>query len=369
MATQTEKMEMEEGGENGERQNKRKDRTPEDREQARRKITKKVVIDTTTDDESVWEKATGQKDRRKISRKGTGSMTSTSERMQGDSEKARGKVTPRWSEVVKEGNKIRKEREFHPKVRKTEVIEIKTTVEKTYEEILREIKSKVKREEMKGVKTVRKTRAENLLIELEEGKEEKENPEIIKKLLQEKLGEEHRVVSLAQRRDFEIRDIDATVDKPELIEAIKEAIGDVKEEEIFIKTLRYSYNGTKIGVVVLEARWALEFAKLDKISVGFVKCKVVEVPRIARCFKCQKPGHLAYQCKEVEENRCRKCGSLGHDGRDCQEEARCFLCETEGMGRENPAQIRHVGGSYRCSFYIKEMRRVMEETSRKQNNI
>lgn len=144
--TQTEEMEME-SEENGERQKKRKDRTPEDREQARRKVIKKVVVDTTTDDESSWERATGKKDRRKMNRKYAESLTSASDRLPEGSEKTGEVKTRKWSEVAKGSSKRPKGGEWRPRIKKSEAIEIKTTTEKSYEDMLREIKSKVKREE------------------------------------------------------------------------------------------------------------------------------------------------------------------------------------------------------------------------------
>ena len=53
----------------------------------------------------------------------------------------------------------------------------------------------------------------------------------------------------------------------------------------------------------------LRFEKvlLGKVQIGFLSCNVRSfVPSPLRCFKCQRMGHVAVQCKG--NKICAKCG-------------------------------------------------------------
>ena len=47
-------------------------------------------------------------------------------------------------------------------------------------------------------------------------------------------------------------------------------------------------------------------------------------PRVIKCNKCQKYGHLARLCQSVEI--CGKCKSKNHETRDCEEEKENYIC-------------------------------------------
>lgn len=38
-----------------------------------------------------------------------------------------------------------------------------------------------------------------------------------------------------------------------------------------------------------------------------------------RCYKCNKMGHLARECK-MEGDRCYNCNKIGHIAKDCDKE-------------------------------------------------
>ena len=41
-------------------------------------------------------------------------------------------------------------------------------------------------------------------------------------------------------------------------------------------------------------------------------------PSVRQCFRCEKPGHLARNCRSgLSQAECFKCGRRGHLTRDC----------------------------------------------------
>ena len=61
-----------------------------------------------------------------------------------------------------------------------------------------------------------------------------------------------------------------------------------------------------------------------KICVGFTRCHLYDIPNHGRCYKCQRPGHFAKDCQNVEA--CSKC-SLGHSFKECKSvSAKCVNC-------------------------------------------
>ena len=74
--------------------------------------------------------------------------------------------------------------------------------------------------------------------------------------------------------------------------------------------------------------------------LGYMSYPVREYERSPlRCFKCQRYGHVAAVCRR--QQRCR-WGSKDHDGKECNEPAKCCIC-----GGDLPASFR------RCQNYVK----------------
>jgi Zinc knuckle len=72
--------------------------------------------------------------------------------------------------------------------------------------------------------------------------------------------------------------------------------------------------------------------------------------QIKQCFKCQRFGHLAAQCKQ--QPRCGKCGDSGHCTQECKIDGKvqCALCEGN-----------HEAWHTKCPARTKEKRRLERE--------
>ena len=74
-----------------------------------------------------------------------------------------------------------------------------------------------------------------------------------------------------------------------------------------------------------------------KISVGYSKCKLYELPNHRRCYNCQRLGHLAKDCKNTIA--CSRC-SLDHASHECSSNfLKCANCVINGEHNVNHASF------------------------------
>ena len=67
----------------------------------------------------------------------------------------------------------------------------------------------------------------------------------------------------------------------------------------------------------------------DKVTIGFVKCKVYDRYHVKRCYNCQVFGHYAKDCPTPNEHVCGKCNG-GHLTNDCDvTQPECANCVRE----------------------------------------
>ncbi|XP_046145675.1 uncharacterized protein LOC123988990 [Osmia bicornis bicornis] len=193
-----------------------------------------------------------------------------------------------------------------------------------------------------GVKTVKQTRAGNLLIEFAQGAD----LDNFKKVIDGKLGMNVEVASLQQRADIELKGIDPSADKTEVMEAIKRELG-YDANDVKIKVFRTDPRQNKIAIIEGPAVEMGKLTKKARIRIGWTTVPVKEIPRLLRCYRCHEFGHVASNCKNCKEGKsyCRKCGSEDHDMRGCDKEPRCRLCLKDKLPEE---EVKHVAASVRC---------------------
>lgn len=69
------------------------------------------------------------------------------------------------------------------------------------------------------------------------------------------------------------------------------------------------------------------------LQVGLVTVRVrLLEPRLKRCFRCLRNGHIAAICTdEVDRSGlCFRCGQAGHQSRNCSESPHCPICAASG---------------------------------------
>lgn len=124
---------------------------------------------------------------------------------------------------------------------------------KRYSEILKRMKKEIPLDQVGDcVDKMRKTTAGHLLIVL--NKKSADKAPQLQKAIADLLKEEAEVVSRMQEVDLEIRDLDETTTKEEVLEALEKTVGEeCKIAAKAVKSLRKAYGGTQIACVKLAA--------------------------------------------------------------------------------------------------------------------
>lgn len=249
-------------------------------------------------------------------------------------------------EIARKKKEEAKERAKRDKIPKSEAIVVKATENKTYADLFKQLKKQAGGR-MDGIQTVRKSRGGDLIIEMERNV----NGVGLENVVRETLGEGHKVRRMTPKIAYEVRDVDPTLEKEEVVAEIAREL-KIETGEIEVKTVRFGYGGTKIVIINLPSKITEDIEGVEKIRVGFTKCRIRRTQNLIRCFRCHDFGHMSYTCKLELQGReiCRRCGGWDHQINGCQAIRCCVLCTRAGI---NASKAEHIAGAANCPQYKK----------------
>ncbi|XP_066261185.1 uncharacterized protein [Euwallacea similis] len=149
-----------------------------------------------------------------------------------------------------------------------------------------------------------------------------------------------------KKTTIHIRGMDATSNREEVLEAIGERLGGLREDEYNLGQMRKNLSDTQAVTLKMTEGKAAKLLEHPYIRVGYVRCRMEKRIEIGRCYKCWGLDDKISDCRGKDRSRCCfKYGEEGHRQTECQGEERCSLCNVVG----------HRTGKSKCEAFRKAL--------------
>ena len=178
-----------------------------------------------------------------------------------------------------------------PAARSGDAIRVSAKNGESYAEILKAMKARVNPQNS-GAKVlyIRRTRKEDILLVLKKGGD----VSVFENALDQAVGQRVDDESLVSKRSLEVRDLDESVTREEVVAALRIALGkpDLGDQCRLYKR----FGGVRAAVVRLTEADARSLLGLGKLRVGWVNCCIRKHVEVARCLRCQGHDHVSRGC-------------------------------------------------------------------------
>ena len=125
--------------------------------------------------------------------------------------------------------------------------------------------------------------------------------------------------------------------------AIEDLINPFTFRVLDIKPCNKNPHVYRASAVISEEIWDIILNKMNqKIKIDYLSCSVFLRPNSVRCYKCQRLGHSAQNCKG--NITCVVCGG-GHNSEECVNTPNCINCS------ELQLESNHRADSPHCTAY------------------
>lgn len=198
------------------------------------------------------------------------------------------------------------------------------------------------------VKDCQATRKGNLLIKC---KSEVDLERIKNKIRNSELKEKLDVVEKTVR--IIIFSVPQSVEQEDIETKIKIKYPSVRHLT-FVKKLEV--NDVYHQTIQLDTTTAMNLINDRRLLLKMTGCPIRRYVSLARCYRCQRTGHVAVYCdKKKYDVACEFCG-LGHESRNCpnKEDAHkhhCVNCSRENRNGGKKLNIKHAASSAECLYY------------------
>ena len=213
----------------------------------------------------------------------------------------------------------------------------------TYAQILKDLKQNVKPDEVDvTIHSVRKTVNGNVLLAF---KSSTTSGIAFKETVQRAVQEKGKVSLRTPKVTLEVRDLDETTTKEEVVEALRTVLEGTCELDTHV--IGPSPRGQMTALVNTDPATATRLLDKARVRIGWVNCRIRERVSVQRCFKCLGYGHPKAKCGGPDRSHnCWRCGEPGHKAEACSSNQECFLCAEDG--NIPSTKKAHAPGSGKC---------------------
>ncbi|KAK9738757.1 hypothetical protein QE152_g9623 [Popillia japonica] len=211
---------------------------------------------------------------------------------------------------------------------------------KSYADLLRTVKAKVNPSEI-GVELseVRQTKKGELLLKVQNGPDKAET---LKREITEKLPSTV-AAKVVTNKVLHMKGLVEVTTLEEVVDVIAREIS-VSADTFKVRSLRPAFGnkqnpafGNKQNVtVIMPAAAAGKLIRMQKIKIGWMRCRIEDREEDKKCYRCWEHGHFKAECKGPNRERlCMKCAGEGHKANECQNSPYCIHCKGEGRQSES----------------------------------
>ncbi|XP_055388350.1 uncharacterized protein LOC129616828 [Condylostylus longicornis] len=226
------------------------------------------------------------------------------------------------------------------------------------EKTKKDLNTKVNPKDLK-IKNVESKMNGIILIETDS----KENREKIKTELQKKMQVDYNIIPKEIKPKIEIVHMNNGFSESELIEKLKkqnEVLERAEMKIINLRTVKKFNREMKNAIIEVDKESFPKILNIQKLCIGWERCKVFDAISVKRCFKCNGFNHKSTECRN--EETCLKC-TKNHKTSECTEKPVdiCVNCKRANEKFKLGLDIKHNSLSKQCEVYKKKLNELKQK--------
>lgn len=148
--------------------------------------------------------------------------------------------------------------------------------------------------------------------------------------------------------------IDESLSEADLLETIKSQNETLIGDDISVITIYENKHKNNFGAILQCGPISFNnIMSVEKLNIGWNRCKVYECINVKRCFKCCGFNHKSNECKNRQS--CLKCAE-DHNIKDCKAQiTNCVNCKSANKKFKLKLDINHTAYSDQCTILAKKL--------------
>lgn len=156
-----------------------------------------------------------------------------------------------------------------------------------------------------------------------------------------------------------------TMNEEKLVDCLKkqnQAASSLDIQVVCINRNEKRKSNQMSAILETDARAFDVLMKLERVTLGWERCRVTEAIDVRRCFNCSEYGHKAAAC--TKPSCCPKC-SGDHKIGECKEDAeKCINCHHVNTKQQSSddelLDVTHPSWSSECPIYQKQLKKARQ---------